>query len=85
MRENRVNHNSNKAQGDIEMGYDQGGVLCSIIYNYMEQQLFTIVLRQYHKKYMIWIKRIESIQSRVVCYWNLSEVKEGKLKYNMKE
>ena len=23
--------------------------------------------------------------SRVVCHWNTSEVKEGKLKYNMKE
>ena len=31
---------------------------------------------------MIWITRIESIQSRVVCYWNMGEVKEGKLKYN---
>ena len=31
---------------------------------------------------MIWITRIESTQSGVVCYWNKSEVKEGKLKYN---
>ena len=31
---------------------------------------------------MIWITRIESTQSRVVCYWNTSEVKEGKLSYN---
>ena len=31
---------------------------------------------------MIWITRIESTQSRVLCYWNMSEVKEGKLKYN---
>ena len=31
---------------------------------------------------MIWITRIESTQSRVVCYWNMGEVKEGKLKYN---
>ena len=30
---------------------------------------------------MIQITRIESTQSRVVCYWNMSEVKEGKLKY----
>ena len=30
---------------------------------------------------MVWITRIESTQSRVVCYWNMSEVKEGKLKY----
>ena len=31
---------------------------------------------------MIWITRTESTQSRVVCYWNMGEVKEGKLKYN---
>ena len=31
---------------------------------------------------MIWITRIESSRSRVVCYWNTGEVKEGKLKYN---
>ena len=31
---------------------------------------------------MIWITRIESIQSIVVCYWNTGEVKEGKLKHN---
>ena len=31
---------------------------------------------------MIWITRIESTRSRVVCYWNTGEVKEGKLKYN---
>ena len=31
---------------------------------------------------MIWITRIESTRSRVVCYWNTSELKEGKLKYN---
>ena len=30
---------------------------------------------------MVWITRIESTQSRVVCYWNMSEVIEGKLKY----
>ena len=34
---------------------------------------------------MIWITRIGSTQPRVVCYWNISEVKEGKLKYTMKE
>ena len=45
MRENEVNHNSNKAQEDSEMGQDQGGVLCSI-YNNMEQQLFTIIQEQ---------------------------------------
>ena len=28
---------------------------------------------------------MESTCSRVVCYWNMSEVKEGKLKYNIKE
>ena len=31
---------------------------------------------------MIWITKIESIQSRVVCYWNTGEVKKGKLKCN---
>ena len=31
---------------------------------------------------MIWITRVESTRSRVVCYWNTGEVKEGKLKYN---
>ena len=50
----------------------------------MEQQLLTIVLERqlYDKKYMTWITRIESTQSRVLCYWNMNEVKEGKLKYN---
>ena len=77
MQENRVNHNSNKAQEDSEMGQDQGRVLCRI-YNNVEQQ-------QYDKKYMIWIKRVESKQARVVCYWNMSEVKQEKLKCTMKE
>ena len=31
---------------------------------------------------MSWITRIESTQSRVMCYWYTSEVKEGKLRYN---
>ena len=31
---------------------------------------------------MIWITRIERTHSRVVCYWNTSEVRKGKLKYN---
>ena len=31
---------------------------------------------------MIWITRIESSHSRVVCYWITGEVKEEKLKYN---
>ena len=31
---------------------------------------------------MIWITRIESTWSRVVYYWCMSEVKEGKLKYS---
>ena len=31
---------------------------------------------------MTWITRIESTRSRVVCYWNMGDVKEGKLKYN---
>ena len=31
---------------------------------------------------MTWITRQESTQSRVVCYWNMGEVKERKLKYN---
>ena len=42
MQQNKVNHNSNKAQQDSEMGQDQGGVLCSI-YNNVQQQLFTIL------------------------------------------
>ena len=45
MQENRVNHNSNKAQEDSEMGQDQGGVLCRICNN-MEQQLFIIIQEQ---------------------------------------
>ena len=50
----------------------------------MEQQLLTIVLeqQQYEKKFMNWVTRIESTLLRVVCYWNMSQVKEGKLKYN---
>ena len=40
VRQNKANHNSNKAKEDSEMGQDQGGVLCSI-YNNLEQ-LFTI-------------------------------------------
>ena len=61
-------------------------MLCSI-YNCTEQQLFIIISEQqsYDRKYMIWITRIGSTQPRVVCYWNISEVKEGKLKYPMKE
>ena len=31
---------------------------------------------------MIWITRIESTRSIIVCDWNMSQVKEGKLKYN---
>ena len=31
---------------------------------------------------MIWITRIESTQSTVVCFWNMGEEKEGKSKYN---
>ena len=31
---------------------------------------------------MFQITRIESTQSRVLCCWNMDEVKEGKLKYN---
>ena len=31
---------------------------------------------------MIWITRIESTRSRVVCYWNTGQVKEGQVKYN---
>ena len=31
---------------------------------------------------MIWIARIESTRSRVVCDWNTGEWEEGKLKYN---
>ena len=32
--------------------------------------------------YMIWITRMESTWSRVVCYWNTGEGKERQLKYN---
>ena len=55
-------------------------MLCSI-YNCMEQQLFIIISEQqsYDRKYMIWITRIGSTQPRVGCYWNTSEVKQGKL------
>ena len=68
------------------MDQDQRGVLCSI-YNNIEQRLFIIILKQqqYDKKYMIWMKRIESKRPRVVYYWNTSEVKEEKLKCNLKE
>ena len=31
---------------------------------------------------MTWITRIESTQSKVLCYWNTGEVKKGKLKHN---
>ena len=74
----RVDHNSNKFPEDSEMSYNPGGVLCSN-YNYMEQQLFTIVMEQqsYDRIYVIWITRIGSTGPRVVCYWNTSEVKEG--------
>ena len=80
MRKNRVNHNSNKFPEDSEMGYNWGEVLCSI-YNCVEQ-LFTITLEQqpYGRIYMIRITRIGSTWPRIVCYWNTSEVKEGKLK-----
>ena len=39
----------------------------------MEQQ-------SYDRIYVIWITRVGSTQPRVVCYWNTSEEKEGKLK-----
>ena len=57
------------------------------MHNCMEQQLLTIILEQqsYGRIYMIGITRIGSTWPRVVCYWSTSEVKEGKLKYNMKE
>ena len=56
-------------------------MLCSV-YNCMEPQLFTIVTEQqsYDKIYVIWIRRIGSTGPRIVCSWNTSEVKEGKLK-----
>ena len=55
-------------------------MLC--IYNCMEQQLFTIGVEQqsYDRIYVAWITRIENTGPRVVCYWNTSEVKDGKLK-----
>ena len=34
----------------------------------------------YDRIYMIWIARTGSIGPRLVCYWNISEVKDGKLK-----
>ena len=48
----------------------------------MEQQLFTIVIEQqsYDRIYVILITRKGSIGPIVVCYWNTSEVKDGKLK-----
>ena len=39
----------------------------------MEQQ-------SYDRIYVIWITRIRSKGPRVVCFWNTSEVKDGKLK-----
>ena len=44
----------------------------------MEPQLFTIVKEQqsYDRIYVIWILRIGSTGPWVVCYWNISEVKE---------
>ena len=55
--------------------------MCST-YNRMEQQLFTIVMEQqsYNRIYVIWITRKGSTGPRVVCHWNTSEVKDGKLK-----
>ena len=79
MWENRLNHTSNKDQ-ETEVGWDLGGVLYSI-YNCMEQQLFTVVMKQqsYDRIYVIWITRIGSTGPRVVCYWNTSEVKGRKV------
>ena len=67
------------------MGQDLGGVLYSI-YSCVKQQLFTIVIEQqsYDKIYVIWITRIGSTGPRVVCSWNESEVKDGKLKIHYK-
>ena len=52
----------------------------------MEQQLFTIIQEQQlcDKKYMIWIKRIDSKRPRVVCYWNTIDVIVEKFKWNVK-
>ena len=46
------------------------------------EQLFTIKLEEqyYDRIYIIWITRIGITWPRVVCYWNTSEVKVGKLK-----
>ena len=48
------------------------------MYDCIERQLFTIALekQKYDKKYIIWITRIESTQTRVVCYWTMGEVKK---------
>ena len=48
----------------------------------MEQRLFIIVTEQqsYDRIYMIWIARTGSIGPRLVCYWNIREVKDRKLK-----
>ena len=61
-------------------------MLCSI-YNYMEQQLFIIVMEQqsYDRVYVIWITRIASTGPRIVCYWNTSGVEDRKLKIHSKE
>ena len=39
----------------------------------MEQQ-------SYDRMYVIWITKIGGTVPRIVCYWNTSEVKDGKLK-----
>ena len=80
MWEKRVTHKSNKVPEDSELGSDPGGVLC-ITYNCVEQQLFKTILehQSYDRIYVIWIT-IGSTQPRVVCYWNTSKVKVGKLK-----
>ena len=56
---------------------------CCVVFTIcMRLQLFTIVMEQhsYDRIYMIWIARTGSIGPRLVCYWNISEVKDGKLK-----
>ena len=50
----------------------------------MEQQLVTIILEQqsYDKKYMIWIKRIESKRPRLVLLeYKWSEIRRVKMQY----
>ena len=67
MRDNRVNHTSNKVQETVKWA-EIWEKLCSI-YKCMEQLLFTVVVEQqsYNRIYVFWTSRIGSIGPRVVC------------------